>query len=715
MVQIGMKQMTKQIFFDRKQGTMFMDDPAAIAEYCMSEWPAECSHILRVADQVCGNSFLFDLKQDLERTWEPVEFPEGRIDWGYMPGDDKEFIFQFNRHRFFICLGQAYQMTGDEKYARKFVDLLMDWIGTQTLTPQTEHTTWRILEAGFRGEFWIKAIWYFKDSQALTDQVVDTFYQCLVQHAEYIIRMHSPYRYISNWGVIENHGLFEIGIAMPDEVLRKRYVDTALFHLETEARIQVMGDGVQWEQSPSYHNEVLHCYEDVLVLAQRNNIHVPECIWSAVRKMAYASLAWKKPDHRQFLMGDSDDVDIRDTISAAAWLFQDSVLKSGAAPCLEYDTAWDLGIRAVEEYRDMETAMPKFQSVALEDSGNYYLRDGWGEDGNLLHFHCGTMGAGHGHSDQLHVDLVIGGEDVLTDAGRFTYVPGPDRFAFKDPTAHNTITVDNRFFTVCRDSWECSKLCAPVKRQYRFTEQYELVQGAHLGYMDREDGVAVNRRIIHIKPDIYIIVDEMYTGGCHEYRQFWHFSEKGQVTLRAMEKREPGQAAGDPVETGAGMGAEDGMRAEAGARPSLEAEFGTTRTRILFSFLGSGLEAEKGISRIARDYNRAVDRDCITVKADRKGFASLLTVIQGGPSDGFVPCGVEKVPVKSALKGITYPDSMAEAVRLKGNGRDYVAVICHQEVNSPTDMVEAEGCMGFGTIIVFDRTRETLAGTVLDY
>ena len=110
-----------------------------------------------------------------------------------------------------------------------------------------------------------------------------------------------------------------------------------------------------------------------------------------------------------------------------------------------------------------------------------------------------------------------------------------------------------------------------------------------------------------------------------------------------------------------------------------------------------------------------MDRDCITVKADRKGFSSLLTVIQGGPRDGYRPCEVEKVPVKSALKGITYPDSMAEAVRLRGNDRDYVAVICHQEVNSPTDMVEAEGCMGFGTIIVFDRNREALAGTVLDY
>lgn len=34
----------------------------------------ENATILRVADQVCRNAFLFDLKQDLERTWEPVEF-----------------------------------------------------------------------------------------------------------------------------------------------------------------------------------------------------------------------------------------------------------------------------------------------------------------------------------------------------------------------------------------------------------------------------------------------------------------------------------------------------------------------------------------------------------------------------------------------------------------------------------------------------------------
>ena len=139
--------------------------------------------------------------------------------------------------------------------------------------------------------------------------------------------MHSPYRYISNWGVMENHGLFEIGIQMPDQETRDRFTSIALERLETEAAMQIFDDGVQWEQSPMYHNEVFHCYEDVLLLAKRNGIAVSERICDAVRRMAYANLAWMRPDHRQIIMGDSDDMDLRDYMSIAAYLLKDPVLK----------------------------------------------------------------------------------------------------------------------------------------------------------------------------------------------------------------------------------------------------------------------------------------------------------------------------------------------------------------------------------------------------
>ncbi|MHB8131980.1 MAG: heparinase II/III family protein, partial [Mobilitalea sp.] len=522
--------MKKNEFFIKEDNCFFFEQPMEIAEYCKKHWSEEVAHILRVADEVCNRYFLFDLKWDMERTYQPVIF-EDKIDWSIMPADDKEFIFQFNRHRFFICLGQAYQLTGDEKYAKAFTELLMDWITNVPMTKESKETTWRILEVGIRGENWTKAIRYFKDSPYLTDEVIDAFYHSLLQHAEYIVEMHSTYRLISNWGVIENHGLFEIAMALPPSERSAEYVRLAIARLDTLIRMGIMNDGVQWEQSPMYHNEVLHCYLDVYILASRNGIKLPDTMLDKIRRMAYADASWKKPNHHQIMMGDSDDTDIRDIITVAAYVFRDPVLKFSGYDILDFESIWDLGLQAAIEYSAMEKKEPPFVSVGLMDSGNYYLRSNWQENANLLHFHCGTLGAGHGHSDKLHIDLVIQGEDVLMDAGRFNYVTGPERFEFKDPMAHNTMTVDGALFTVCKDSWECYKLSQPVKQQFVTGDQYDFVQGGHLGYMDLKNGVFHNRKIIYIKPDIYIIVDEMYTGGEHEYNQYFHFNNMGSVVL----------------------------------------------------------------------------------------------------------------------------------------------------------------------------------------
>ena len=713
--------MTKQEFFSRDNSYFFFDDPKATADYCWKHWPEECEHMIRVADECCRNFFLFDLKWDLERTWEGVDFGEGDVDWDYNPGNDPEFSFQFNRHRYFICMGQAYWLTGEEKYAEHFARLLGSWLKNVPHTLETEKTTWRVLEAGFRGEFWVKAIRYFKDSAWVTDELVDAFYQCLVEHGNYIIKMHSPYRYISNWGVIENHGLFEIGIALPDGEVRDKFIQTALEHLEVTARMQIFADGVQWEQACAYHNEVLHCYEDVMILAMRNHIDLPESFVQAVHKMALTDVAWKKPNHHQLIMGDSDDTDLRDYISVAAWIFKDPVLKGAGYPLLDFESVWDLGMESAKEYETLESREPEFTSIALADSGNYYLRSGWDEKANLLHFHCGTMGAGHGHSDKLHVDLVICGEDVLTDAGRYNYMPGPGRYDFKNPPAHNTITVDNAFFTVCKDSWECSKLCQPVKQPAKLLKDYEFIQGGHLGYMDREQGVFVNRMIVHIMPDLFVVMDELYGGDRHSYQQYWNFSEWGKVVLgEKMTVEEPELAglnpAGSPDPTlHKDWTAKAPSFDHLATGPVQTAVFTGKEAEARFFFVTPGTEVSLGKSKISRHYNFFEERDAVTVTQEKKGFASFLTVIQGGEKGTLLPCKVERFPVKSALKGVFHPFAFAEGVKISVGEREYVLIICHQEVNTPTDLEEVDGCLGYGNVVVFDKTKEDKVGTVLNY
>ncbi len=669
--------MKKELFFDRPAGCYFMDDAKAIAAYCKERWPQDVNDLIQSADNICQKTFLFNLKWDLERTFVPIHF-DGLVDWHINPAGDQEFVWAFNRHRFFITLGQAYQFTGDEKYAECFVELARDWMVRVPLCEEDKMGPWRSLEAGFRGEYWNKALQYFKDSPAVTEDFLDLFYETMITHAEYIISCDSPYRYMSNWGVIENHGLFDIALMLPQSEQTQKYARIALEHLTAQARMQVMEDGMHWEQSPLYHNEVFHCFQDVVVLCRRNGMEVPQDLLLRLRRMAQANRMLIRPNGHELMMGDSDDVDVSDRLSEAAYLFMDGSLKPAHVKELDYSSIWDLGMAANEQYQTLQAIVPEQTSVHMKDSGHVVLRTDWSEQADMLHLMCGTLGAGHSHGDKLHIDLAVDGEDVLMDAGRYTYVNGADRKQFKDPSYHNTITVDGRPFYEYKDSWECSKLAAAIKPHYKKAGNFEYIEAGNLGYMDQPGAVLIRRKIISLMQEVSVIVDEMYTGDGHSYEQYFHFNPQG-----AVQKNEKGHYV-------------------------YEGE----KTKVRFDFLSDEIQVEQGKSRLARYYNFAEENDMIKVCKKGDGFTSLITVISKDRLD----VQAEKIPVISALKRITYADRQAEAVRVKlgASGTEYIITVCHEEVNSPTDLIEADGCLGYGNVIVFEKGKETLVGTVLD-
>lgn len=706
--------MRKEDFFDRETSCYYFDDIDKVAQYCKENHPAEVEDIIRIADNACNQIFTFDSEWDLEQYHEPISF-EGEIDWRYKPADDMEFIYQFNRHRYFICLGQAYAITKDEKYAKTFVSHMTHWVDNEPLTGEySRGTSWRSIEAGFRGEYWSKAIHYFRESPSLSNEAMKKYYDCLIEHGLYIESFDSPHHLISNWSVIENHGLFEIAMTLPQDDQTLRWANLALSRLDKAISFQVMNDGVHWEQSPMYHNEVLHCYQDVILLARRNKIAISENILDKVKKMTYANIAWKKPNHRQIMQGDSDDMDIRNYISVSGYLYKDPMIKSAGFEKLDFESLWDLGIKAAGEYEGIPSKEPDFRSIALNDSGNYYMRGDWSETSNLLHFHCGTLGAGHGHSDKLHIDLVVNGEDVLVDGGRYTYVNKAERGYFKDPEAHNTITVDNKKFTICKDSWECSKLSGPVKQDFYANENYEFVQGGHIGYMDLPNGVFVNRKIVHIKPNIYIIMDEMYTGGDHTYQQYFHFNEIG--TLEYLQDIEGVQDISDieDIQDIQGLDQEDGQEnlIKEGVR-----YLGKVAVADLY-FVNPTEKSEIIDTKISRFYNSYEDNKTVKNEFVATGFASAITVIITDHSKNLADMKkvkVSKLDVKSSKKDIVYPDHYAEALKIETKDSKNVVIICHQEVNSPTDLVVADGCAGFGNVIVFEPEKEKIIGSVLNW
>ncbi|HBG12453.1 MAG TPA: heparinase, partial [Clostridium sp.] len=142
-----MKNKKKEEFYRRIRPVFGIEEKGKAAAYCMENWPEETAHVIRAAKEACCNTFLFDFPWDMERTYEPVTF-EKEIDWSLIPFGDREFLWQFNRHRFLLCLGQAYHLTGEEQYAFHYVRLMRNWMERAEPGEAIDLGPWRTLEAG---------------------------------------------------------------------------------------------------------------------------------------------------------------------------------------------------------------------------------------------------------------------------------------------------------------------------------------------------------------------------------------------------------------------------------------------------------------------------------------------------------------------------------------------------------------------------------------
>lgn len=672
--------MTKQEFFHRPNKRFFIEDLAKTAAYAKSVDPEAAAHAIQTADNVASQCFLFDARWDMERTYEPVSFG-GQIDWLYQPQDDPEWCYQMNRHRYWISLGQAYAMTGKEQYALAFAAQLRDWVARVARQESKNAAAWRAIEAGLRLEYWLKAFCYFENSSILTDEFCGLFEAAVIDHAEFLMEANSSFQLVSNWGVLQNHGLFLAGVMLPESPRTRQYREEALRRLAEEISIQVYDDGVHWEQSPMYHNEVLHDFLDVKLLADRNGITLPKPIPQKLQAMCYATLYHTKPDHTELTMGDSDSIDTRDLLTVAAALFRDPVLKHGAYALPDFDSAWELGVQAVEAYQRMEARQPQETAIALSSAGNYSLRSGWGEQDSLFHFHCGPIGGGHAHADQLHVDLFANGEDILVDAGRYTYVDKPERYEFKRADAHNTITVDDQDFLVSIDAWSYAKLShAPFHRMI-MEESYGYFEGANLGYGDLPGGgVLILRKVVVLKPDLYLLADELYTTGEHTYHQYFHFHSAGRVS--AFHDR--------------------------------DFQYGSQKNTVQLCLLGGDIRGEVTNTRVSRHYNQLEQNQTVKTTFSGKGFVSAYSLVSVNPAERLEPVEFQRLPVTDTASGKPFQEEQIEGFAIRKGKQNYTVVIAHGDYLPGVGSFTVNGCIGLGHVVVFDRTAgESRVGKVL--
>ena len=137
----------------------------------------------------------------------------------------------------------------------------------------------------------------------------------------------------------------------------------------------------------------------------------------------------------------------------------------------------------------------------------------------------GPGGAGHSHADALSFVLRRGEEDLLIDAGTFTYVGDAKwRNWFRGTAAHNTIRIDGLDQATPLGPFRWADKPEVAINAWRTDSEEDFLDA-----VCRYRGLEHRRRILFAKPDTIFVLDEVEQACCgpqHLLEQFWHSGEE---------------------------------------------------------------------------------------------------------------------------------------------------------------------------------------------
>jgi hypothetical protein len=451
---------------------------------------------------------------------------------------DSKVVWELSRHQWLVRLGQAYRLTGDERYAEMFADTIRDW---RQANPPGMGINWTSsLEAAFRLISWCWSLSLFRGSAALTPRLRTDLVEGIAGHALRIERYLSHYFSPNTHLTGEALGLFYAGTLFPLLPAASRWRRQATQILIREADRQILHDGVYMEQSTCYQSYTAEIYLHFMVLASRNRMSVPDGVVRRLESLLDALIALRRPNGSLPQIGDADGGrllpleprlpgDASGVFSIAA-----TALKRGdyawAAGGLMPDVLWLLGAEGGRVFDRLESTLPaQAPSRLLLDGGYAVMRTGWGREADQVILDGGPLGCrvsgGHGHADLLSLEASFRGQPYIVDPGTFRYTADEGwRSYYRGTEAHSTIEIDEVGQAVPRGPF--GWVSRPRAQIIRWTSTPELDAAAaeHHAYGRLPDAVLHRRAVFFVKPRYCVIVDDLAGAAEHRVRLRFQFA-----------------------------------------------------------------------------------------------------------------------------------------------------------------------------------------------
>ena len=482
--------------------------------------------------EACGYlPWHFDFKTGYR--WNPKKFYK-EIEIPYGKADIK-IPWELSRFQHAAVLGQAYWLTGDEKYTEEFVRQVEDWIDRN---PHKFGVNWACtMDVAIRVANWILGFYFFKDSKTLTDDFLVKFLKSLLIHGRHIMAN------LENKGITNNHyladlvGLIYLGIAFPEFAEARRWRELGVKELVLEMDKQVYDDGMDFEASTCYHRLALELFFYPTLLCQLNGIDLPQAFLDKLEKMFDFVLYVLKPNGRMPQIGDNDNgrlhvlrkrdvLDMTYLLAFATIWFDDSrynIEEFGFAP----EALWVFGPKACRRWRELPArSVEELESRAFRDGGIYVMR----HKKDYMVISCGPNGqggiGGHAHNDKLSFELCVGGEDIIVDPGTYVYTADPEwRNAFRSTAYHNTTApINTQQNQLPLDSFHLFSLPQTFEtktNKWKISTSMYLYTGEHIGfYSARLPLLLTHQRMIvyHKQKQTWMIEDKIAN---HETQPIW--------------------------------------------------------------------------------------------------------------------------------------------------------------------------------------------------
>jgi hypothetical protein len=408
---------------------------------------------------------------------------------------DVKVPWELSRCQHFVRLGQAYWLTGDDRYASEFAAEIVTWIAAN---PYAWSVNWACaMDVALRAVSWIWGFYFFADAPACRSREFRAqFLRSLFLHGEFVATHLERADVNGNHYLCDGVGLVFLGAFFGAARRGRAWRAAGRDLVVSEIFNQVTPDGVDFEQSTAYHRLVLEAFATSYLLLEQHGDQVPAEAWARLERMCEYVEAYTKPNGLAPLVGDADDGriqmlgtqpigDHRYLLSNAALIFNRPDFKARAG-CFSDESFWTFGPDGVSRFRELSGSARSPASVAFPDGGFYVLRS----DEAHLFVDCGDVGmrgrGGHGHNDILSFELFLNGFNVVTDCGAYLYTASREwRNKFRSTAFHNGVEVDgeevNRF--IAPDSlWQLRNDARPLDASLVAGDSVDRFRGSHDGY-----------------------------------------------------------------------------------------------------------------------------------------------------------------------------------------------------------------------------------------